>query len=463
MEEKIELAIKEYEENNLNKAISLFKGVLNKDPKNERALYYLCKLYRELEKWSDSKKSAEKYLEYYKHSDVLKILGDVSYFEGNYLKAKKYYSKALKFNGDKDSLKEIQNEIKKVSKKIEETKNLPKVALIVEEGADSFTDDIIKGLSKHFWIKKIVLSKTQSRFYNLSAKGFTKHFLSERTYKILLNLFSRKLKNSFKWADVVWIEWANHMALAASYINKKNKKLFVRLHRIEAFTDYPLYINWENVDKIVFVSHFMRKVLEDRGVELNKEKSQVIYNGVDIEKFKFVPRNNGFNIGFVAHIIPRKNLHIAFEIIKKLVEKDERYTLHIAGDFRDLMYERYLKHLIKVMNLEKNVVIYGWIDDIAKWWEDKNYLLSTSMHESFGYNITEAMARGIKPIIHNFDGAEELYEKEFLFNSIDEAVEKITNKSYDSEYYRNYIIKKGWALEKQVDGFKNLVDELLKI
>ena len=73
MEEKIELAIKEYEENNLNKAISLFKGVLNKDPKNEKALYYLCKLYRELEKWSDSKKSAEKYLEHYKHSDVLKI------------------------------------------------------------------------------------------------------------------------------------------------------------------------------------------------------------------------------------------------------------------------------------------------------------------------------------------------------------------------------------------------------
>ena len=77
------------------------------------------------------------------------------------------------------------------------------------------------------------------------------------------------------------------------------------------------------------------------------------------------------------------------------------------------MYERYLKHLIKVMNLEKNVVIYGWIDDIAKWWEDKDYTLSASIHEGHPYNILESMARGIKPIIHNFDGAEELYEKEF--------------------------------------------------
>ena len=140
----------------------------------------------------------------------------MSYFEGNYSKAKNTIQK-LQIKWNKDSLKEIQYEIKKVSKKIEETKNLPKVALIFGEGSDLFTDDIVKGLSKHFWIKKVVLSKTQSRFYNLLAMGFSKHFLSERTYKMLLNLFSRKLKNTFKWADVVWIEWANHCVSCKLY------------------------------------------------------------------------------------------------------------------------------------------------------------------------------------------------------------------------------------------------------
>jgi len=162
----------------------------------------------------------------------------------------------------------------------------------------------------------------------------------------------------------------------------------------------------------------------------------------------------------VAHIIPRKNLHIALEIVRKLVDGDKRYKLHIAGNFPDLMYERYIKHLIKAMKLESNVVLYGWVDDIAKWWDDKNYLLSTSIVEGHPYNILEAMAGGIKPVIHNFDGAEELYEEEFLFNNIDEAVEKIRTGSYDSAYYREYLKNKKWTLENQIDEFKSLVEEL---
>jgi len=103
---------------------------------------------------------------------------------------------------------------------------------------------------------------------------------------------------------------------------------------------------------------------------------------------------------------------------------------------------------------------YGWVDDIAKWWDNKNYLLSTSIHEGHPYNILEAMERGIKPVIHDFDGAEELYEEEFLLNNIDEAVEKIRTGSYDSACYREYIKNKKWTLENQVDEFKSLVEEL---
>ena len=263
-----------------------------------------------------------------------------------------------------------------------------------------------------------------------------------------------------KWSDIIWVEWASNEAVAASYLKNKSKKLFIRLHRYEAFEHYPFLIDWKKVDKIIFVSAFMKKVLEDRGIKINGEKSKVIYNGVDLQRFEFRPRDNGFDIGWVAHIIPRKNLHMALEIVKKLSEEDNRYKLHVAGDFPDLMYERYIKHLIKAMDLESNVVLYGWVDDIAKWWDGKNYLLSTSIHESFGYNIVEAMVRGIKPVIHNFDGAEELYEEEFLFNNIDEAVEKIRTGNYDSVYYREYIKNKKWTLENQIDEFKSLVEEL---
>lgn len=464
MDDELKEGIKLFEENQLNKSLLIFKNILSKEPNNKMALYYSSIIYRQLKKWSLTKKVAEKYLNVHgENSVILEVLGDVLYFEGDYLKAKKTYMKALNLSSDTSVKKKIQDKLENTTKKIDNKKNMTKVALIVAEGSDSFTDDVLEGLADYFWIRKFTLPKKQGQIYSALTKGLKAKFLNEKVYKLFLYLYPSILKKAIKWGDVIWVEWASNEAVVASYLKSPYKRLFIRLHRFEAFEPYPFLIKWENVDKVVFVSNFMKEVLEDRKIKIGNEKSKVIYNGVDLDRYDFKQRENGYNIGWVAHIIPRKNLHIALEIIRKLAEKDERYVLHIAGDFPDLMYERYIKHLIKVANIEKNVILYGWVDDMAKWWNDKNYLLSTSMHESFGYNIAEAMAKGIKPIIHNFDGAEELYDKQFLFSNIDEAVEKIVTGEYNSSYYREYLEKKGWTLEKQIEEFKRLILDLVAV
>jgi len=461
MDDELKEGIKLFEEKQLNTPLSIFKKILSKEPNNKIALYYSSIIYRQLKKWSLAKKVAEKFLSFHgENSAILEVLGDVLYFEGDYLKAKKTYMKALKLSSDTSVKKKIQDKLEDTTKKIDNTKNMAKVALIVAEGSGSFTDDVLEGLAEYFWVRKFTIPKKQGRIYSALAKGLEAKFLNEKVCKLFLYLYPSILKKAVKWGDVIWVEWASNEAVVASYLKKPSKKLFIRLHRYEAFEFYPFLIKWENVDKVVFVSNFMKEVLEDRKIKIGSEKSKVIYNGVDLDRFDFKQRENGYNIGWVAYIIPRKNLHMTLEIIRKLVEKDERYVLHIAGDFLDLMYERYIKHLIKAANIEKNVILYGWVDDMAKWWDDKNYLLSTSMHEGHPYNIMEGMAKGIKPIIHNFDGAEELYDKQFLFSNIDEAVEKIVTGQYNSSYYREYVEKKGWTLEKQIEEFKNLVNEL---
>ena len=461
MSEALVEATKAFEEKKLNKSISLFKKILSDDPRNKRALFYSCLIYHQLKKWGLCKKIALDYLKFHgKNEEILEVLGDVYYFEGDYLKSSKMYSTALKSASAGESKERIQDKLNKTKNKQKSSKNQTKLALVVAEGSDNFTDDIVEGLSNYFWVRKFTVAKNLALFHNLLVKGLSRNILNKSVYKLLLKLYPSILKKAMKWSDIIWVEWASNEAVTASYLKNKSKKLFIRLHRYEAFEHYPFLIDWKKVDKIIFVSAFMKKVLEDRSIKINGEKSKVIYNGVDLQRFEFRPRDNGFDIGWVAHIIPQKNLHMALEIVRKLVDGDKRYKLHIAGNFPDLMYERYIKHLIKAMKLESNVILYGWVDDIAKWWDGKNYLLSTSIVESFGYNITEAMARGIKPVIHNFDGAEELYEEEFLFNNIDEAVEKIRTGSYDSAYYREYIKNKKWTLENQIDEFKSLVEEL---
>ena len=71
----------------------------------------------------------------------------------------------------------------------------------------------------------------------------------------------------------------------------------------------------------------------------------------------------------------------------------------------------------------------------------------------------EAMARGIKPIIHNFYAARGFYPDDLIYNTIDEAVEKITEESYDSESYRRFI-EDNYTLEEQILNILLIINDL---
>jgi glycosyltransferase involved in cell wall biosynthesis len=459
---KFQEAISNYEKGKYNLALSLFKEITIEDKNNEDAHYYICLIHYRLKKWSKCKNCSISFLKKFgKRSNILELLGDVYLFEGNFKKARKCYILAKKHCSiqKKDKLRE---KIQKVHNIAIEKKFQPKLAVIVAEGTDNFTDDLIEQLSERYWVKKFVIKSFKTSLIRALYILKNKRYISnDYFYKFILQFLGTELKKAMLWADITWGEWVDVLAAACSYIKPRNKKLFIRLHRYEAFTEIPFIINWKKVDGLVFVSKFMKDILEMRGLKLDDINWKVIYNGVDLERFRFKSRQKGYNIAWLAHIIPRKNLLMALEIIRKLVGIDLNYKLHVAGVFHDFEYEISIKNAIKNMHLEENVIFHGWIDDVNTFLEDKNYLLSTSIHESFGYNIVEAMARGIKPVIYNFYNASELYEEEFLFNTVDEAVEKILDEKYDSESYRQYLEKKGWTVEHQVKEFESFIRDLL--
>jgi SAM-dependent methyltransferase len=193
-----------------------------------------------------------------------------------------------------------------------------------------------------------------------------------------------------------------------------------------------------------------------------KDKISIIPNGLDLTKFVFKTRQPGYDLAVVAHINHKKDPASWLQVIAKLKTIDKRYKLHIAGDFQDLRYANYFRHFIKETHLEKNIELLGFVNDVNGFLEDKNYLLSTSIHESFGYNIAEAMARGIKPIIHNFDGAKTIWPNEFIYNAINEAVEKVSEQTYDSESYRRFI-EDNYPLEQQIKTLETTLNALKKI
>ena len=143
---------------------------------------------------------------------------------------------------------------------------------------------------------------------------------------------------------------------------------------------------------------------------------------------------------------------------QELVQVDKKYRLFIGGNFQDARYELYYSQMIKELGLEKNIQMDGWIEDVGAWLENKHYMVCSSLLEGHPVGLMEAMACGLKPVIHNFVGAKGIYPTKYLWNSISEFVKQVTHEEYDSSEYRRFIETK-YSLNIQ---FKKINDILIQ-
>jgi len=70
----------------------------------------------------------------------------------------------------------------------------------------------------------------------------------------------------------------------------------------------------------------------------------------------------------------------------------------------------------------------------------------------------EAMACGLKPLIHNYVGARESYPDTYIWNTIPEFVDMVTGGEYAPLKYRKFI-EANYSLEVQLEKIENIVSE----
>lgn len=315
--------------------------------------------------------------------------------------------------------------------KPEEKRN--RIAFFVRRGGEAFLDDIINDLAKEYETNKIIIKTNED-----------------------LGLIDKWMD----WADICWFEWCEGLIIYGSKLAlAKERKIICRLHSYEAFSNYPSQVNWNSVDKLIFVAEHIQKFVIEK-YKINKEKTIIIPNGVNINKWVFKERNHGFKVAYVGYINYKKGPMLLLHTFKAIYDRDNRYKFYIAGQFQDLRDSLYFQQMTKEFGLENNFFFEGWQQDLDKWLEDKNYIVCTSVLESQNMSVMQAIAKGIKPILHNFAGAKGIYPKKYLWNTIDEAVKMITEKSYDAREYRKYI-EDNYSLIKQLKAIKTMINELI--
>lgn len=249
------------------------------------------------------------------------------------------------------------------------------------------------------------------------------------------------------WADTVFCEFAGPNL--AFYSNKlpEGKRLVARLHGFEVRNKAKWFdnVNFDRVDKVVTVSERYKQQALEFLPEL-EGKLHVITNMIDTVDFDRPKSPDArFHIGLVGTVPFLKRPDRALSMLKKLLEEDDRYVLHLKGrmpwDYPYVWKDKIQRHqyldFFASINadekLKSHVIFDPFSTDIASWLRGIGFVLSPSDEESFHLAPAEGMASGSVPVVWERDGAVEIFGNSYVYSDEDRIVNHILSlKSEES-------------------------------
>lgn len=279
--------------------------------------------------------------------------------------------------------------------------------------------------------------------YDIQIDQWSSHSVHDESH-------SRKM---VEWADVIFCEWGLGNAEWYSRYKRPHQKLIVRMHAQERKTIFPKRFTYENIDSIVAISPY---ILEEfrRIFKIDSEKMRLITNYVDTNQLNRPKdwENAKFTIGMVGVLPSLKRLDLALDTFEKVWKEDHRYRLVIKSRRPEQVAwiwnnadERYHYQAIQKRIAESewsgNVEWSGHGDDMASWYEQIGYILSMSDFESFHLAVAEGMASGAYPVIRHWNGAETIYNREWIVEDSSMAAERIlsTQPQEESERVKQFV------------------------
>jgi glycosyltransferase involved in cell wall biosynthesis len=265
-------------------------------------------------------------------------------------------------------------------------------------------------------------------------------------------------------SDVVFCEWSLGNAEWYSHHVRPEQQLIVRLHSQEMRLPFLDQIRWSSVDALVFICPLHQESFLGRFPEMS-DRSSLIYNLIDCDDLDRPKHDDAdYTLGFMGTAPMAKAPHHAIDLITRLRSMDDRYRMRIKGRHpweydwlwrRDVERGYYEDLYARIEALPEATVIFDpHGDDVAQWFQDVGFILSTSDHEGSHQAVAEGMAAGSIPIIRNWAGSDGLYPPEHIFSTLDEAERMIIQyrdrdlqgtraamKAYASRFHRQLNIE----------------------
>lgn len=196
----------------------------------------------------------------------------------------------------------------------------------------------------------------------------------------------------------------------------------------------------------------------------NKNNLITVYNGIDLNKFKFFNKDKSSNeLSFlsVGRFNKQKdypNLFQSISILKNTIDKEVKFYIAGDGELRPQ-----LEQLIVDLGISDCVVLLGKRSDIPNLLNKADYFVLSSRHEGLPTVVIEAMACGTFVIATDCGGSAEIMgdtgilvppqNSEALAEALNEAVNKTPLEIQENNLKARQRVEELFSLEKSVENW----------
>lgn len=247
-------------------------------------------------------------------------------------------------------------------------------------------------------------------------------------------LFKYKIDSS----QIIYSDW-NLILDILGMINRRKKIVFIHTYPtrelptlIKKITDLLL-----KSTEVITVSEYSAKKIREKW-SIPNHKISVIYNKSRLlgsSKVKHLNANR-IRIVTIAHCEEYKNPRLWFKIAKQITKSNPAISFHWYGDGNLFDYYADISKDIK------NIYFHGYVSNPEEIFEnDCDIYIQTSLKESLGISILDAMNYSIPCLVNNVGGMPELIKNDFngyVCSNIDEFVNSINRLIIDNKKYSSF-------------------------
>lgn len=228
-------------------------------------------------------------------------------------------------------------------------------------------------------------------------------------------------------------------------------------------------------NKNLFVSKMLEKSF--KSVITTCVNNHVIYNGVDINKFKPMNvnvsdycsnANDSLVIGMVGRLMPVKNHLWLIEVLSEFMDKNIKLMIVGDGELRSS-----IEDLIDKKNLASQIYLYGETADPEILMNCFDIFILPSLSEGLSNTIIEAMATGLPVIAADVGGNSELIsdaKNGFLYesNNAVDFKDKLNllifdhKKRVDFGHVSREIIDDNFKMLSMIENYQNIYTNVHK-